>query len=60
MDYLTLPETGTQMYMAPIDVSDTLTLTQSGDSVSLTYRVSEGQQTVEVVSFENSTMTSAS
>lgn len=58
--YLTLTETGTQMYMAPIDVSDTLTLTQSGDSVSLTYRVSEGQQTVEVVSFENSTMTSAS
>ena len=58
--YLTLTETGTQMYMAPIDVSDTLTLTQSGDSVSLTYRVSEGQQTGEVVSFENSTMTSAS
>lgn len=58
--YLTLKETGAQMYMAPIDVSDALALTQSGDSVSLTYLVSEGQQAAEVVSFENSTMTSAS
>lgn len=58
--YLTLEENGTQMYAAPIEVSDALTLTQSGDMVSLTYLAVEGQQTAEVVSFENSTMAKGS
>lgn len=59
--YLTLNETGAQIYQVPMNLSDMLTLTQQGDAVSLTYVVAQEEgQTVQVTAFENQTMTSGS